>query len=153
MKCIELSITPEDQEIKVKREQLKALVVEINKARKENNMELAQTLTAEANSLGNVSQNICGDREVLEIVINLLDVSDRTDMRRYNSIYNKLEHATDSLELTNEEHAWLIEKSDKINFGEKYKDSIGNMQDKFNGPIKRAIGRIQDKIEQAKETV
>lgn len=150
MRYVKLDITPEDKDIKERRDRAKILMIDLQQANASGDKEKVAELTSEVQALNVQMGFVCGDSEILRVLMDRFAIETRADNRFYCRIYEAAEKVEEGyLELSDEQYAWLLAKSDKLNLAEKYKDDKGNMQDLYHPLMKRGIGKIQDKIEQA----
>ena len=85
------------------------------------------------------------------MLLNNIDCKTAKELRSYNTIFTKVEEVKHDgwLILTEEQHKWVKENVEKINFAYKVKDDKGNENAFFPAILRRRIADFLDKFEVA----
>ena len=98
---------------------------------------------------------ICGDKEVLNLLLNSCVCENGKDNRLFTKLCGVVDALADPcwLTLEDEQWTWLNAKIDKIPYGRMYKDDRGNELPMYPAPFRRMIGTLQIKFDEATTTM
>lgn len=165
MRYIYLDISKEDLELKTKRDKWKTIEScegasphgwEDEDKKVRDNCSKCKLAFKEWVEVRELQMAIFGEKDLLEKVLdNSKAVGSGKDLKIYTRTYDLLETLKDPcwLRLEEDDWKWLKEKMEHDQYGVTYKNQMGNDVAAYNGLIKRKIGRLLIKLDEATTTM
>lgn len=158
---LELDITEQDLKARAARKEVQDLFAKAGDLAKQDQTEDVKEqlieLTNKINSLGGQGalSSICGDKELLKILLDNIKCQNGSDNRKYARIFDALDKVEDPgwASFQDEDWKWVCDGVEKIPYAVTMKNNQGNDVPFFPAPLRRAIAKVTEKLVVATSTM